>query len=157
MTNQESIDTIRGILEELLGKMGIPATVEVEDSITKGIVFNVNARDSFMLIGRQGAHLHSLQTIVQALAARRLRGIEFPQFMIDVDDYKRKREWFLKETAKQAVEKARRIGKPVALEPMPNFERKIVHAYLQSNFPEVSSESTGYEPRRRVVVKVARS
>jgi spoIIIJ-associated protein len=156
MSDNTFIETITGVIEEILGNMGIAASIEVEDSITKGLVFNVNTHDTYMLIGRQGAHLHALQTLVQAISAKRLRGMEYSPFMLDVDDYKRKREWFLKETAKQAVEKAKRIGKPVALEPMPNFERKIVHAYLQDHFPDVSSESTGIDPRRRVVVRVQR-
>jgi spoIIIJ-associated protein len=73
-----------------------------------------------------------------------------------VDDYKRKREWFLKETAKGAVEQVKRTGRPVALEPMPNYERKYIHAYLQEHYPEAESQSTGMEPYRKVVIKIKR-
>lgn len=147
---------IRDFISDVLSAMGVEADIEIEDSITKGLIFNIQTRDSYVLIGRQGSHLHSLQIIIQALAAKRFEGAPFPPFMIDVDDYKRKREWFLKETAKQAVLQLKRIGKPVSLEPMPNFERRLVHSYLQENFPEVTSSSVGFEPRRQIVVRMHR-
>ncbi|HVY67541.1 MAG TPA: R3H domain-containing nucleic acid-binding protein [Patescibacteria group bacterium] len=156
MTDYDKIETIKGIIEELLAKGGIPGQVEFEDSITQGLVFNIASPDSYLLIGRQGSHLHSLQIIVQALAARRLRSQEPLRFTIDVDDYKRKREWFLKETAKGAVEHMKRTGRPVSLEPMPNYERKFIHAYLQEHYPDVASESQGQEPRRKIVIRTKR-
>ena len=152
--NSESTETIQSIIQGVLNTMGMEAIVEPEDSITKGLVFNIQARDSYMLIGRQGANLQALQTLVYAIAGKRLRDTGFPPFMIDVDDYKRKREWFLKETAKGAVEALKRTGRQVTLEPMPNYERKLVHAYLQENFPEVSSGSVGEEPRRKILIRM---
>lgn len=151
--DQQHVSTIQHIIEGVLKSMEVEARVIPEDSITKGLVFNIETPDPYVLIGRQGSTLHALEILVHAIAAKNLRGT-FVQFMIDVDDYKRKREWFLKETAKQAVERARRIGKPVALEPMPNFERRLVHSYLQEHFPNVVSDSVGVEPRRRIVVKI---
>jgi len=61
-----------------------------------------------LLIGRQGATLHALQILVQALANRRLKSQEPLWFTLDVDDYKRKREWYLKETAKGAAEQIKK-------------------------------------------------
>ena len=156
MADENSTDTITQTISDLVGAMGIDATIEMEDSITKGLVFNINTYDSYMLIGRQGSHLHALQILSHAMVARKLSGTTFPEFMIDVDDYKRKREWLLKETAKGAVEKARRTGTPVSLEPMPNFERKLIHSYLQEHFPEVTSDSVGFEPRRKIVIRISR-
>jgi spoIIIJ-associated protein len=74
-------------------------------------------------------------------------------FVLDVDDYKMKREWFLKETAKAAVEHIKKTGRAVALEPMPAFERRFIHAYLQENFSEVQSSSIDREPYRKVVIR----
>ena len=156
MTDYDKIGQVKQIIEELLGQMGLKASVEFEESITKGLVYNINMPDSFVLIGRQGTTLHSFQIIVQALVARRLK-LEQPfWFMIDVDDYKRKREWYLKETAKGAVEQLKRTGRPVALEPMPNYDRRFVHAYLQDNSPDVESSSVGHDPHRKIVIKMKR-
>lgn len=146
------IDLIVNTIKDTLRAMDISASVEPEDSITKGWVFNIDTPDSYLLIGKQGMHLRALQVLVQSIVANKVH--QFIPFSIDVDDYTRKREWFLKETAKQAVDRCKRIGKPVPLEPMPNFERKLVHAYLQDNFPGIVSDSVGYEPRRRIVVRV---
>jgi spoIIIJ-associated protein len=168
MTDYNKIETVKNIILELLGKFGISATVEFEESITKGLVFNIFSSDSYLLIGRQGATLHCLQILVQALASKKFprqqvevqpasadtsQGGPF-YFTLDVDDYKRKREWYLKETAKAAFEKAKMVGRAQALEPMPNYERRLVHAYLQEHCPEAESSSMGDEPYRKIVIRV---
>ena len=154
MTDYSKIEIVKTTITELLEKAGIPGSVEFEESITKGLVFNIGSPDSFLLIGRQGATLHSLQVLVRALAAKKLQSQEPFWFTLDVDDYKRKREWFLKETAKAAVEKAKMTGRAQALEPMPNYERRLVHAYLQEHCPEAESSSIGNEPYRKVVIRM---
>jgi spoIIIJ-associated protein len=154
MTDYNKIDIVKNIITELLSNAGIPGSVEFEESITKGLVFNIGSPDSFLLIGRQGATLHSLQILVRALAAKKLQSEEPFWFTLDVDDYKRKREWFLKETAKAAVEKAKMTGRAQALEPMPNYERRLVHAYLQEHCPEAESSSIGSDPYRKVVIRI---
>jgi spoIIIJ-associated protein len=154
MTDYDKIEIVKNIIQELLDKCGIKGSVEFEDSITKGLIFNISSPDSYLLIGRQGATLHAIQILVQALIAKRLKSEQPFWFTVDVDDYKRKREWFLKETAKGAVEQIRKTGRPVALEPMPNYERRFVHAYLQEHHPEVYTESIGEDPYRKVVIKL---
>ncbi len=167
MTDYNKIETAKHVIEELLEQLGVSGSVEFEESITKGLVFNISSPDSYLLIGRQGATLHSLQILAQALVAKRLQSQEPASpgasqggpffFMLDVDDYKRKREWFLKETAKAAAEKTKMTGRAQALEPMPNYERRLVHAYLQEHHPEIESSSIGNEPYRKVVIRVKRS
>ncbi len=154
MTDYNKIEIVKGIITELLGQLGVSGSVEFEESITKGLVFNISSPDSFLLIGRQGATLHSVETLVRALAAKKLQSQEPFWFTLDVDDYKRKREWFLKETAKAAVEKLKMTGRGQALEPMPNYERRLVHAYLQEHHPEVESSSIDNEPYRKVVLRL---
>ena len=154
MTDYNKIEIVKNIITELLQKCGTSGNVEFEESITKGLVFNISTPDSFLLIGRQGATLHCLETLVRALAAKKFNSPEPFWFTLDVDDYKRKREWFLKETAKAAFEKAKMTGRAQALEPMPNYERRLVHAYLQEHHPDLESASIDFEPYRRVVIRV---
>ena len=156
MTDYNKIETVKNIITELLQKAGIPGNVEFEESITKGLVFNISTPDSYLLIGRQGATLHALQILAQAMAAKKISSQEPFWFTLDVDDYKRKREWFLKETAKAAVDKAKITGRAQGLEPMPNYERRLVHAYLQEHCPEAESSSIGNEPYRKVVIRLKR-
>lgn len=161
MTDYNKIEQVKNIILDLLNAMGVKADVEFEESVTKGLIFNIFSPESYLLIGRQGQSLHALQILVQALVSKKLNsapqvgeGGERPLwFSLDVDDYKRKREWFLKETAKAAYEKAKTTGRAQGLEPMPNYERRLIHAYLQEHCPEAESFSTGEEPYRKVVIK----
>src|SRR5579884_2099393 len=113
-------------------------------------IINISTRDSNLLIGQRGANLSALQYLAQAIAYKRLQLPE--RFMLDVDDYRRKREWYLRETAKKAIEQIRRTHRAVMLEPMPAYERRVIHAYL-SEEREVETESVGKEPNRRIVIK----
>jgi spoIIIJ-associated protein len=148
------VEQIKKLIITLLEQVGFnhPA-VTYEDSSTKGLVFNIDVGpEAYLLIGRQGTSLHALQVIAGQLAERLLK--EPVWFVLDVDDYKMKREWFLKETAKAAVEHIKKTGRAVALEPMPAFERRFIHAYLQENFSEVQSSSIDLEPYRKVVIRL---
>lgn len=156
MTDYNKIEQVKNIITEVVEQCGVRANVEFEESITKGLIFNITSPDSYLLIGRQGQTLHALQILIQALVAKRLKADPPIWFTLDVDDYKRKREWFLKETAKGAAEQLKKTGRAQALEPMPNYERRLVHAYLQEHFPEVESSSIGVEPYRKVVIKLKR-
>ncbi|MBL8029668.1 MAG: protein jag [Candidatus Doudnabacteria bacterium] len=154
MTDYTQVEEIKILADELLKVMGVNAPVSYEESITKGLVLNIGASpDSYLLIGRQGATLHSLQVLLQAMVLKK-----FPNqpvyFSVDVDDYKMKREWFLKETARAATDQLKKTGRPQALEPMPSYERRIVHAYLQEHNPEVYTESIGQEPYRKIVIRL---
>lgn len=160
MTDYDKIEIVKNIIKELLDKAGLQASVEFEESITKGLVFNISSPDSYLLIGRQGLSLHALEVLVRALAAKKLLRQPADQepfwFTLDADDYRRKREWFLKETAQAAVEQIKKTGRAVALEPMPNYERRLVHSYLQEHHPETESSSIGADPYRKVVIKLKR-
>jgi spoIIIJ-associated protein len=154
MTDYDKADKVKQLIQDLLDRTGVQASVEYEDSLIKGLVFNISSRESRLLIGRQGNTLHSLEILAHALAARAFPNEPPLYFSLDVDDYKRKREWFLKEEARNAVDQVKRTGKSVTLEPMPNYERRLVHAYLQENFPEVITGSVGEEPYRKIVIRL---
>lgn len=154
MTDYDKVEQVKAILQNLLDQMGVQAQVEFEDSLVKGLVFNISSKDSRLLIGRQGSSLHALEILAHALVARAFPGSETFYFTLDVDDYKRKREWFLKEEARNAVEQVKRTGVPVTLEAMPNYERRFVHAYMQDNYPDIITGSVGEEPNRKIVIKL---
>lgn len=156
MTDYDKIEQVKSLIIDLIAKMSISATVEYEDSILKGLVFNISSRESRLLIGHQGATLHALETILHTMVARRFQG-EHIYFSLDVDDYRIKREWYLKEQAKEAVSQAKRTGRPVKMEPMPNYERRIVHSFIQETYPEMVSGSEGRDPNRRIVVEIKKT
>ena len=151
MTDYDKIEFISRMITDLLAAGGISARVDYEDSLSKGLVFNISTRDAKILIGHQGSTLHSLEHLIHSIIAKHFAGQENPPyFSIDVDEYKRKREWYLKQTAKEAIEQLKRTGRPLTLTPMPNYERKFIHTYIQEQFPHVTSESIGEEPYRKV-------
>lgn len=154
MADYETIQKIQGIIEGLLAHLDTEAKVNSEDSLSRGLVFNITSPDSYLLIGRQGANLHALQLVAQAMARKVLNTEEPIKFSIDIDDYRRKREWFLKESAKNAVEKVKMTGRPVIMEPMSSFERRFVHAFVQENYSEIVSGSEGIDPYRKVVLSL---
>ncbi len=158
MTDYSKIEIVKNLLGEILKLAGFEhADITYEESLTKGLLFNINCgSDSYLLIGRQGATLHSLQILAHAMVAKKLAGNEPLYFSLDVDDYKMKREWFLKETARAAVEHIKKTGRAAALEPMPAFERRFIHAFVQENFPEAQSTSIDREPYRKVVIRLKR-
>ena len=105
MTDYNKIEVVKNLIAELLQKAHIPGSVEFEESITKGLVFNISSPDSFLLIGRQGGTLHSLQILVQALAAKKFNSEEPFWFTLDVDDYKRNANGSLKKPPKPPLKK----------------------------------------------------
>jgi spoIIIJ-associated protein len=155
MTDYDKIEFISKTITELLSTGGIPARVDYEDSLTRGLVFNISSRDSSILIGHQGANLYALEVIVHAIVAKHFSGSENPVwFSVDINEYKKKREWHLKQLAKEAVDHLKKTGKPLTLSPMPKYERKFIHTYIQEQFPHVTTESVGVDPQRKIKLSI---
>src|SRR5581483_7566104 len=118
------LDSVKSKVNELLSHMGIP--VEIFERVEEGrTVLNLKTPDAQLLIGKQGANLEALQHIVRLLV-RDENEKQIP-FALDIDDYKEKRQIYLKEIARKAAHQARSTGRAVALFPMPASERRVVH------------------------------
>src|SRR6266481_4827665 len=146
----EQTQQIADLIREMLARMSVDARVDVEEGM-KGKIFNISSSDSNLLIGQRGANLYALQILVHSIAMRRFNLSE--RFNIDVDDYRRKREWFLRETAKRAIEEVKRTHHSVTLEAMPSYERRVIHAFLSEDW-NVETESIGSEPNRKIIIKL---
>lgn len=144
-------ETLKNILIELLQHMGYDPQI-YERQEEGRTVLNVKTRDAQLLIGKQGANLEALQHIVRILFRKKTNDDRFP-FAIDIDDYKDKRVLYLKELARKAAHHVRETRKPVSLEPMPAYERRVVHSYL-SLYNDIGSESIGVDPNRKLIVKL---
>ena len=115
-------------------------------------VLNLKSPDAQILIGKQGANLEALQHVVRLLVRDQE---EKTSFAIDIDDYKEKRQIYLKEIARKAAAQARSSGRSVALFPMSPSERRVVHNYL-SLFSDLTTKSQGVEPNRRIIITVTK-
>lgn len=145
----------RATLEELLSKMQIEATVSVhkgiaeEDEQSAPWVLQIEGDDLGVLIGRRGETLAALQYITRLIASRELQ--RRANIVLDVEGYKSRREKQLRRLAQRMAEQALQIGRTVTLEPMPPYERRIVHLELRDN-PDVQTESVGEGEHRKVTI-----
>lgn len=141
-------------LEELLAKMQISAQVTVyRAQTTEGEeapwVLQIRGRDLGVLIGRRGETLAALQYITRLIASRELQ--RRINIVLDVEGYKSRREEMLRRLAKRMADQAIQTGRTVVLEPMPPYERRIVHLALRDD-PQVSTESIGEGDHRKVTI-----
>ena len=106
------------------------------------------------LIGYRGETLYALQSIMTAIAGK---GIEQKvRVILDIEGYKAKREKTLEDLAEKVAKTVIRTKKPIKLEPMQAYERKIIHSKLQQN-SKVETTSVGEEPHRRIIVSLKKS
>jgi spoIIIJ-associated protein len=145
------------ILETLLNLMGIEATVMPESlQMTNGeeqgtppLAFNVQGEDLGILIGRRGQTLAALQYVVRLIINNQMK--VWTPVVIDVEGYKQRRSEALQALAVRMAEQVRVKGMPFTLEPMPAYERRIIHLAL-TDHPDVTTESTGEGDSRKVVI-----
>jgi spoIIIJ-associated protein len=147
-SERATVDEAKGVLEELLRLMELPGTVEVAMG-TEAAKLNVVGDDLGVLIGRRGEKLASLQHIVNLIVARREGQLN--RIMVDVENYRGRREDQLRDVADRAAQRVAQSGKIIQLEAMPAMERRIVHLALAEH-ESVRTQSVGVEPNRRVVI-----
>jgi spoIIIJ-associated protein len=148
----EALEAGREILQELLGHMGLEAevTVQTGDTSKLDVRGQEHEKESLgALIGRKGERLSALQHLVNLMLSRRLG--EWTRVLVDVEDYRGRRERQLREIATRAADRVRESGKMLQLEPMPALERRWIHLALREN-TDVATQSIGEEPHRRVVI-----
>jgi spoIIIJ-associated protein len=148
----EALDAGRQILEELMRHLGFDVKVEVESGDTSrlNVVGSGGEKDALgALIGRKGERLSALQHLVNLMLSRKMGG--WTRVLVDVEDYRGRRERQLRDLATRAAGRVLETGKMLQLEPMPALERRWVHIALRDN-PDVVTQSIGEEPNRRIVV-----
>jgi len=148
----EALAAGKVILEKLLEQMGFDVRVEVEAGETSrlNVVGDGEERDALgALIGRKGERLSALQHLVNLMLSREMGA--WTRVLVDVEDYRGRRERQLREIAERAAGRVVETGKMLQLEPMPALERRWIHLALRNN-PDVATQSIGEEPNRRIVV-----
>ena len=141
-------------LQELLEKMHIHAQVQVlraaaAEGETAPWVLQIHGQDLGVLIGRRGETLSALQYITRLIASRELQ--RRANIVLDVEGYKARREKVLQRLAHRMADQAVRTGRTVLMEPMPPYERRIVHLALRDR-DDVSTESIGEGAHRKVTI-----
>lgn len=146
----------REILSDIVRLMGIQAAVEselgyelAEAGQPPPTVLNITGDDLGILIGRRGETLRTLQYLVRLMVSHRLK--HWTDLVVDVEHYRVRRRRALTSLAERVAERVSKEGRPQALEPMPAYERRLVHIALRDH-PHVTTQSVGEGERRKVTI-----
>ncbi|MCL6452853.1 MAG: protein jag [Alicyclobacillus sp.] len=145
-------ETARDFLVELLRHMGLDASVRVGARLDgDGISLEIlcESEDLPVVIGRHGSTLDAMQYLTNVVVNQD-RDV-YIRVYVDAGDYRRRRQEGLLRMADRAALRAVRTKRPVAMDPMPSHDRKVVHTYLQER-TDVTTTSEGTDPHRKVVV-----
>ncbi|MBI3158884.1 MAG: protein jag [Chloroflexi bacterium] len=139
---------------ELLDRMGIRAEVScrvgaADEEGQTPIIVDIQGNDLSILIGKRAETLNALQYVTRLIVGKEVGG--GVNLIVDVEGYRERRERGLRELAQRMAQQALKTGHSQTLEPMPPGERRIIHLELQ-NMEGVRTESTGEEPKRKVVI-----
>ena len=158
LQRNEVAEKAKEILENLLEMSGIEATVMVSAEVLPAeqggespVALDIKGEDLGILIGRRGQTLSSLQYIVRLVTAHQT-GLYIP-IIVDVEGYRKRRDAALRALALSIAEQVEAKQVPFKMEPMPPYERRIVHLAL-ANHPHVSTSSIGEGELRRVVISL---
>lgn len=147
--------TARETLTELLGHMRVVGHIEshweepTEPDASPNLVLDISGDDLGVLIGRRGETLDALQMITRLIVSRELQ--RRVNLIVDVENYRDRREQSLRQLAQRMAAQAVQRRRRVSLEPMPAYERRIVHMELR-NHPQVITESIGDGDERKVTI-----
>lgn len=142
---QEAEKFILNVVKNMNVEVDITTTVDGNH-----VNFDLSGEKIALLIGKRGQTLNALQYLTHLVINK--EGNQYYTVTLDAEGYRGRRKETLETLALRMADKAKRFNKKVALEPMPAYERKIIHSVLQNN-QDISTYSDGVEPHRHVVIK----
>ncbi|PIC85695.1 protein jag [Sporosarcina sp. P20a] len=147
---KEAIDETKQYIEDMAKEMGIEDLVITYETKGKYINFQLESEKAAFLIGKRGQTLNAIQQLAQLVANKVTK--QFKIVRIDVADYRERREQSLEQLADRMADRAVRTKRQVALEPMPSYERKVIHNALSLRL-DIETFSEGKDPYRHIVIK----
>lgn len=146
---EKIINNAEEFLNKLLKQMNIECTINSEIINNNRISINLEGKNMGIIIGKRGETLDAIQYLVNIVANKERK--EYIKIMLDTENYRSRREETLKKLAYKLSKKVQKSRKPIILEPMNPYDRRIIHSALQdSKF--VKTHSEGKEPFRKVVI-----
>ncbi|EOS9362376.1 RNA-binding cell elongation regulator Jag/EloR [Listeria innocua] len=149
---EDGIQVAIDYLLDVATKMGAVITIDVEE-VGKDVKLQIKGESLGMLIGKHGQTLNALQYLSQLIANKTTS--QYKNIIVNVGDYRERRHETLVLLANKMADKALKTKRAVHLEPMPSFERKIIHAILSEN-EQIETHSEGRDPYRYIVIKPVR-
>ena len=143
-------DRVKAFLNDVLVAMNLKANVKLTyNEIDRTMDIELSGDDMGVLIGKRGQTLDSLQYLASLVANKGTE--EYIRVKVDTENYRERRKQTLENLAKNMAFKVKRTKRPVSLEPMNPYERRVIHSALQDD-KYVTTHSEGEEPYRHVVV-----
>lgn len=147
---EEAIAVVKDFLKEVFASMNLEVTLSAEyDAEENTINVDMVGPEMGIIIGKRGQTLDSLQYLTNLALNRKVD--TYTKVKLDTEDYRRRRKETLENLAKNCAYKAKRTRKPVSLEAMNPYERRVIHYALQDD-DSVTTHSEGEEPYRHVVI-----
>ena len=148
--NETAVRALCDYLLTVVKALGVTADLDV-DFGNRYATLNFDTAKQGLLIGKHGRTINALQDLAQVYMNH--HGASHVNVVLDVDDYRERRAATLKRLAESTAREVIATGKQVFLDPMPSFERKLIHAELANN-RHVTTFSEGRDPHRAVVVAI---
>lgn len=146
----DTVDNIREFLENVFSAMNMEVTIDIKKAEDDKVYeVELSGKEMGLLIGKRGQTLDSLQYLTNLAVNKHSDG--YIKVKLDTEDYRQRRKDTLENLAKNIAYKVKRTKRPVSLEPMNPFERRMIHSALQGD-RYVETHSEGEEPFRHVVV-----
>ena len=149
----QTVEAVKTFLADTMKAMNMEVEIEISIDEDGALCADLRGEHMGILIGKRGQTLDSLQYLANRVANKHQDG--YVRVKLDTENYRARREETLKHLAKNIAHKVKRNRRPVALEPMNPYERRIIHSALQSD-PYVTTHSEGEEPYRKVVITLKR-
>lgn len=151
---EEVQDVVKNFLDKLFSCMEIEVEIIMNyDEKERVIDIELKGNDMGVLIGKRGQTLDSLQYLTSLAANKDIE--DYVKIKMDTENYRQRRKETIENLARNIAGKVKKTRKPMHLEPMNPYERRIIHAVLQ-NDKYVETYSEGEEPYRKVVVTVSK-
>jgi len=146
-----NIEKLSEILQRIVGHMNIECQLSIHEEAEAPIHVVVTApEDAKLLIGKEGQNLRALEHLVRVAWTRQTGDAR--SVIIDVNEYRKARTSQIAELVRQVARRVRDTHRAEALMPMSSYERRVVHTELAS-WSDLTTESVGQDPQRRVVIK----
>ena len=146
----DTVDNIREFLENVFSAMNMEVTIDIKKAEDDKVYeVELSGKEMGLRIGKRGQTLDSLQYLTNLAVNKHSDG--YIKVKLDTEDYRQRRKDTLENLAKNIAYKVKRTKRPVSLEPMNPFERRVIHSALQGD-RYVETHSEGEEPFRHVVV-----
>jgi spoIIIJ-associated protein len=146
----DKINIIKKTIKELLEVMSFDGEVVIDNFQSDNILVNIQTEQAGFLIGQAGVNLDALQYIARILVNKKNK--QPIPFVLDVNNYRKHRIELLKNLAKNIARQVLSEKVVLTLQPMSAYERRVIHLALVGE-PQISTESIGQEPERRIIIR----